>query len=377
MFFLDVTGPEGGRTVAFPVAELSIGSASDCDLLLTAPGVAPHHASLIERDGKVFLLDLATATIAINGKRVVEMAALVEDCVVTIGPYQMRFREVDLPPDTVQTMTLRLPSSPPIPMSLRDIEIESVPSTSDVRSSELIESDQSVEAREQAETDPSIPVAAPLPPLEEEEVGVKTPHHPSAGRNWRGPPSSLHASQDPIEIELLRAIDEGADVAAALVVYGDWLEERGDTVRADYVRTLEKLAAPGGGHDPETRRRLTVLGDRITNAWRAKLMPRSTPIERCGAPNGQPAAGPCPKTWGALDRMSVDDVRRCTVCSTFVHYAPDVKTAVAWRHRPVVVDIGANRLPGDLDAPAPAPSIRFISGRPPPTPSARGSSGSR
>ena len=86
MFFFDVTGPEGGRTVAFPSAELSIGSGADCDLQLDAPGVAPHHAALIQREGRAVLLDLETSSTAVNGQRVVGTAVLTSGCIVTIGP---------------------------------------------------------------------------------------------------------------------------------------------------------------------------------------------------------------------------------------------------------------------------------------------------
>ncbi len=38
--------------------QVALGSAQDCDVLLQGPGVAPHHAHIIRRDGHLFLVDL-------------------------------------------------------------------------------------------------------------------------------------------------------------------------------------------------------------------------------------------------------------------------------------------------------------------------------
>jgi predicted component of type VI protein secretion system len=123
MVFIDVIGPKGARTVAFPIAELNIGSASDCDLQLDHPDVSAHHASVIERGGHAVVLDLGEAITRVDGTPAKGATILTEESEVLIGPFRLRFRHVDLPPDTVQTQTVRQPSAPPIPMADADIEI--------------------------------------------------------------------------------------------------------------------------------------------------------------------------------------------------------------------------------------------------------------
>lgn len=465
MVFIDVTGPNGTRTIAIPTAEITIGSGPDCELQLNHEDVAPHHASVIERGGHPIVLDLGTRTI-VDGTPIKEATVLSEDSELSIGPFKLRFRHVDLPPDTVQTMTVRQPAAPPIPMAETDMEILSGPLPSnapigafgtgrigfkktelqppiptpraatgdgpgapaseymEVRSSELeaapppdvlskklvsvdllsrktappvvapvsihdpdapitpvVDTSAIVQgmstrrgerqaepvvedttAQENAETDPSIPVAQAVPmPIEFE-----------ATLTQRDPVKSLlRASDDPIEVNFLRAILEDPDPSDARIVYADWLEERGAVARAEYMRLLDSLMARTGPHDPDDLEpvRLRMLGSQIATPWRAVVAHRETSIEHCGikrfGAGGDPAAR-CPGTWGSLIRGTVDDMRRCGTCTRFVHYVTDMEAArrAAMHGDAVVVDVAVRRRSDDLERLPPSSHFVILGRRP-------------
>ena len=127
----------------------------------------------------------------------------------------------------------------------------------------------------------------------------------------------------PEEAALVDAIVTG-DVASR-IVYADWLEERGDTARADIVRRLAEGEQPDG--------ELLVELARTNVRWRARVLEPA--IEGCPR---LVVSGPeqCPGHWGALERSGRADMRRCATCTKLVLYAVD--NAQAKEHQ----DAGGN-----------------------------------
>jgi uncharacterized protein (TIGR02996 family) len=336
MVFIDIIGPGGSRTVSFPIAELTIGSARDADLQLDHAEVAAHHATVIERGGYPVILDLgrpSTGTF-VNGRPIgSEPAVLADGCEVSIGPFRLRFRDVDLPPDTVQpdtlpTETMRRPSALP------DTAVESV---------EII---------------PEMPVSSGSVDVDVELGEPPMSHEPESEARLTEPHgvrSLLRATDDPIELAFLKAVLEDADEALARSVYADWLEERGDATRAEYMRLLERLR-PGADPDDREPARLRLLGARIASPWRALVAPRWMRIERCPTELllqtfGSDRPSDCPRAWGSLPRWTVDELRHCKTCLRFVHYFSDLDAAkrAAARGEPLAIDPAVRRSPSDLE----------------------------
>lgn len=77
---------------------------------------------------------------------------------------------------------------------------------------------------------------------------------------------------DATELRLLAAIAQRDDVSR--IVYADWLEERGETARAEFLRTLELLVTTTVD-DPlfrERSDRMHELGAAIDVRWRYKVV---------------------------------------------------------------------------------------------------------
>jgi uncharacterized protein (TIGR02996 family) len=299
MFFIDVTGPAGTRTVVLPTADLTIGSGPDSDIQLAHPSVAAHHVTVTERAKRAVVLDEGTSKegTLVNGVPIDAATVLTDSCQIGIGPFLIRFRYVELPPDTAEAITEKIPVPPSQRLTPIDIILDQPPASS-------------------APT-PQMPFPVAL-----EEVPIS---------------SLLRASDDPEELEFLRAIAIEGSATEARVAYAEWLESRGDLTRADYLRALSRPSDPT----------LAILGAHIAAPWRAAVAPPSLPIENCGVTG-------CPKTWGrtlGADRGSIDDMRRCRVCVRYVRYVTGIHHArlLAAGDRPVVIDPCVPRTPGDLE----------------------------
>ncbi|HEY5934117.1 MAG TPA: TIGR02996 domain-containing protein [Kofleriaceae bacterium] len=152
---------------------------------------------------------------------------------------------------------------------------------------------------------------------------------------------------DPVERQLLAAI--AARDEASRVVYADWLESRGELVRADFLRVQARLDTIATD-DPKFARltdHLRELASHVDLAWRARVARPA--IEGCTAAFDFQ----CPKEWGALDATGDDEVRFCGSCKQDVHYAANVAEARvhAERGECVALDITSARWESDLDAP--------------------------
>jgi hypothetical protein len=147
----------------------------------------------------------------------------------------------------------------------------------------------------------------------------------------------------PAERGLLAAMSEGHE--ASRMVYVNWLERRGEVVRAEFLR-LDCLLAQIGPDDPRylhTRRRILELAPRISLDWRS-LVARSL-IEGCTTTTGR-----CPAYWRSLPNET-SDVRGCGVCGQHVFYCVSIDVArsrIATGQR-VAVDLTVDRYHGDLD----------------------------
>jgi len=147
----------------------------------------------------------------------------------------------------------------------------------------------------------------------------------------------------PAERGLLAAMSEGHE--ASRMVYVNWLERRGEVVRAEFLR-LDCVLAQISPEDPRyaaTRRRLLELAPRISIDWRSRVA-RSL-IEGCTTTTGR-----CPAYWRSLP-ADADDVRGCGVCGESVFYCMTVDLARSRRAagQRVALDLTCERFHGDLD----------------------------
>jgi len=151
----------------------------------------------------------------------------------------------------------------------------------------------------------------------------------------------------PAERGLLAAMSEGHE--ASRMVYVNWLERRGEVVRAEFLRLDCVLAqmSPEDPRYPPTRRRLLEIAPRISVDWRSRVA-RSL-IEGCTTTTGR-----CPAYWRALP-ASADDVRNCGVCGENVYYCVSLDLARSRYStgQRVAIDLSVDRYHGDLEG-APA-----------------------
>jgi uncharacterized protein (TIGR02996 family) len=151
----------------------------------------------------------------------------------------------------------------------------------------------------------------------------------------------------PMEQSLLQAI-AGRDEASR-IVYADWLEQRGDPMRAEFLRVQDEVRE---GSRPSAElavlvSRLRARAAEVDVAWRLRVADPG--VERCVARS----SFPCSKTWSALQATERDRVRHCTHCKQDVYYALNVgeARAHAQQGRSVALDITSARWPGDLAEP--------------------------
>jgi hypothetical protein len=150
----------------------------------------------------------------------------------------------------------------------------------------------------------------------------------------------------PAERGLLAAMAEGHEPSR--LKYMEWLERRGEAVRAEFLMVDHALATmtPDDPRRAPTFLRLRELAQRISIDWRSRVA-RSR-IEGCGAAQ-------CPGFWRALPNDS-DDVRPCGVCYDDVYYCATVELARARIHngQRVAIDATCERWPGDIEPRCPS-----------------------
>ena len=57
-------------------ADVLVGAGADCAVMLAAPGIAPQHCKLFERDGQAFVQPLGSAVTVLNGKQIANEAPI-------------------------------------------------------------------------------------------------------------------------------------------------------------------------------------------------------------------------------------------------------------------------------------------------------------
>jgi uncharacterized protein (TIGR02996 family) len=144
---------------------------------------------------------------------------------------------------------------------------------------------------------------------------------------------------DPVEDRLLDGIARGDDTSRA--VYADWLEERGELVRAEFVRVQQAIIDAPMATSAErdafltSSARLRKLAASIDLGWRMQVARPA--VEGC-----QVAFEiPCKMDWGQLAPTARADVRTCQTCRKDVHYCVSEQDAfdLAKDGHGVVVDI--------------------------------------
>jgi hypothetical protein len=132
------------------------------------------------------------------------------------------------------------------------------------------------------------------------------------------------------------------------MVYADWLEERGQHARAEFLRVQQEMIALAVD-DPRFRgrsARLRELAATIDVQWRRKIARPA--IENCVAFDFR-----CPKEWGALAPTARSNVKHCDACDKDVFYCIDVPEARrhAERGACVALDLASVRWQHDLAPP--------------------------
>lgn len=150
------------------------------------------------------------------------------------------------------------------------------------------------------------------------------------------------------EAELLRAIARHDE--AARLVYADFLEARGDMVRAEFLRLQQALVgtppkdAAGKALFQKRSERLRLLAETVPEPWRVQV---ARPlVENCDAHFDFA----CPMEWGQLTETGEPNVRACKLCDELVYYSTSIAEARrhAFQDRCVAVDCTVERKPNDL-----------------------------
>ena len=159
----------------------------------------------------------------------------------------------------------------------------------------------------------------------------------------------------PTEQRLLDAILARPDDQATRSVYADWLEGRGDVVRAEFLRAqLTALNAPDDEHDATAAAaRIRTLSHQVGAGWRARVA--TTFVENCPSTRYQQRATVgfevvCPMRWDRLTTTHHNDVRYCHGCKAKVTYCESVQQArvITDMGGCVSIDVVVLRTDGDL-----------------------------
>lgn len=129
---------------------------------------------------------------------------------------------------------------------------------------------------------------------------------------------ALSPREREVERGLLAAIAARDDHAR--LVYADWLEERGDSARAEYVRLQATILAASDASQAaylaylNAAKRLRELAGELGLGWRLQVARPA--VEGCRAMLG----ARCAQDWGQLQPTEQPRVRTCTACDQPVRY---------------------------------------------------------
>ena len=260
---------ERDRTWRVGADRCTVGSGSSCDVVLDSARVGVWHAVFEVRGGRLFVVDLGTEHGTFVNARPVERPTPVEETdSVTIGDFTLR---AELDDDEQPPATDRIPSVGVI------AEPASAPPATD-----------------------SVPQA--LGQWDDDEPEPLTPR--------------IMEPIEPVEDEFLDGLRADPDNDEIRAVYADWLEERGQRLKAEFLRLQCRLAkaSVGSAEASAIDERLRAISPSSDAWWRAiTSRPR---IERCNVR----FALKCPKRWSSLAPTGSPTVRHCGVCRCSVHY---------------------------------------------------------
>ncbi|MBX3213177.1 MAG: FHA domain-containing protein [Labilithrix sp.] len=313
---------------------LAVGRDPSSDLVLRSARVSRDHA-LIEAEGdRVIVSDRASTTgTFVNTVRIDRPAAIGPGDRVIIGDHTLR---IELEPDEPEPMTNPMRSSARFPTSAHERPQVSFPAID--REPTLVTTAQPLGADSvhALATPLAVPVSTPLaaPVATPLAAPVATPLAApvAAGEGALEDALTLHGERsaldvapstprvapelDPAEQRFLARLREAPDDDATRRDYAEWLERRGQRIKAQYLRLQCALAAyPDDGH-PEAlaiAERARAIAPTSDAPWRA-LAGRPA-IERCDAGGAE-----CPKRWSRLTSTGDDAVRRCAACRRDVFF---------------------------------------------------------
>lgn len=191
---------------------------------------------------------------------------------------------------------------------------------------------------------------------------------------------------DETEQRFLDDIRQRPDDPGTRAVYADWLEERGQALRAEFLRLQLAAGVATSAADPDfahASARLAELAPQVGDGWRVRVAmsfiePRTCPTRRpvggWRAPKPEPALGlelVCPMRWDMLEPTDREGARLCRACNTEVTYCTTIEQAAtaAQAGRCIAIDLGTSRERYDLERPS-------MLGRPAPPRSRYGGSSS-
>jgi uncharacterized protein (TIGR02996 family) len=150
------------------------------------------------------------------------------------------------------------------------------------------------------------------------------------------------------EAAFLSAILANPQDDAPMLVYADWLEERGDSfadAKAIYVRDTIAFVNAGGRRANKLDYRLRLAARVLPNEWLAVVS--RVVLEKCSAE----FEFVCPKRWDKLTATDDVKVRGCDQCRQPVHYCTSMPEARAHAAQGecVAIQLSLPRRPHDLE----------------------------
>jgi uncharacterized protein (TIGR02996 family) len=167
----------------------------------------------------------------------------------------------------------------------------------------------------------------------------------------------MHTDADFLKMLLADPADD-----TTRLVYGDWLEEQGDSVsaaKAEFLRLTVRLAQPAGTNRERKRaeKRLQELAKGLSTDWLAVVS--RLPIENCHEKRTEAESRGvawvrfdylCEPRWENLQATASRAVRFCDACQQNVQYCDTITQARehAKNGHCIAVDLGVIRREGDL-----------------------------
>ncbi len=310
-------GRQRSKKIEIAKERVTVGSDASNDLVLRDGGVAPFHGTLVRVRDRWFLASREANALTSN-----RMRALEDGARLRIGEYTL-------------VLATAVPGAPRASSS----SVASIASTAPTAPRPV----RLPAGTPAAPMPAAVPLVSalppPLPPLD--------PEPESFTAEVPGPDGP---APDPVERSLIDAIVRGDEDSR--LVYADWLEARGDALRAEFLRLQRSLAALEPT-DPayrdlleERMRRLGELAPQIGLAWR-RMLGRPV-VEGCDRIRTD---FQCKMDWGSLAPTDQPNVRRCGACGDNVYYVTTIRAARDHVRlgRCIAVDFGQEREPDDLD----------------------------